>query len=252
MNRLNSLLNRNLVRQIQLGRSWDQCCIFRSVLAGTDGKSRTSMQTGTRHPHVPPRPKFRPVSAGICNPAEILFWLFIYLFFSASSVLLRPFFFFFLHLTPTPTRIRVSRSGGGRRSGLLVRVESATGLQVEQAGGKMVVQLVGAFNELPERTKKEWFLVQVPCPSSFFFFLLSSFFFFFFLLLLSFFPPSSLSLSVPFLYSFFVDFLVQVQPARDVMILCTLFFFYLFIIFLSNISLGFIFIFLLYYSNTSA
>uniref|UniRef100_A0A2N9FZD9 Uncharacterized protein n=1 Tax=Fagus sylvatica TaxID=28930 RepID=A0A2N9FZD9_FAGSY len=66
------------------------------------------MQTGTRHPHVPPRPKFRPVSAVV------------------SAVLLRPFFFFFLHLTPTPTRIRVSRSGGGRRSGLLVRVESAT------------------------------------------------------------------------------------------------------------------------------
>jgi hypothetical protein len=71
-------------------RSMNQCCIFRSVPAGTDGKSRTGMQTGTRHPHVPPRPKFRPVSAcfgrfglfqpvsaGICNPAEILFWLFI-------------------------------------------------------------------------------------------------------------------------------------------------------------------------------
>ena len=145
---------------------------------------------------------FQPVSAGICNPAGILFWLFIFIFFSASSVLLRSLFFFFLHLTPTPTRIRVSRSGGGRRSGLLVRVESATALQVEEAGGKMVVQLVGAFNELTERTKKEWFLVQVPCPSSFFYFLLlllpsSSFFF-----------PSQLCLSVcgsmPFLYSFFL------------------------------------------------
>ena len=50
-----------------------QCCIFRSVPTGTDGKSHTGMQTGTRHPHVPPRPKFRPVSAGICNPAGILF-----------------------------------------------------------------------------------------------------------------------------------------------------------------------------------
>ena len=70
---------------------------------------------------------FRPVSAGICNSARILFWLLIF-FFSASSVLLRPFFFFFLHLTPTPTRIRVSRSGGGRHSGLLVKVESATAL----------------------------------------------------------------------------------------------------------------------------
>ena len=62
-----------------------------------------------------------------------------FFFFSASSVLLHPFFFFFLYLTPTPTFIRVSRSGGGCRSGLLVRVESATALQVEQAGGKMVV-----------------------------------------------------------------------------------------------------------------
>ena len=148
--------------------------------------------------------------------------------------------------------MRVSRSGGGRRNGLLVRVESVTALQVEQAGGKMVVQLVGAFNELTERTKKEWFLVQVPRPSSFFFFLFSS----------------QLSLSLYLFFTlFFVDFLVQVQPSRDVMILdiclkfllhlyfavlCTLLFFYLFIIFLSNISLGFIFIFLLHYSNTSA
>jgi hypothetical protein len=43
------------------------------------------MQTGTRHPHVPPRPKFRPVSAGLHIPAGILFWLFIFYFFSASS-----------------------------------------------------------------------------------------------------------------------------------------------------------------------
>ena len=158
-----------------------QCCIFRSVPVGTDGKSRTGMQTGTRHPHVPPWPKFRPVSAcfdrfDLFRPVYVIwpkYFFGFFFFFFASSVLLRPFFFFFLHLTPTPTRIRVSRSGGGRRSGLLVKVESATTLQVEQAGGKMVVQLVGAFNELTERTKKEWFLVQVPCPSSFFFFLFS-------------------------------------------------------------------------------
>ena len=159
---------------------WTQCCIFHSVPVGTNGKSRTGMQIGMRHPHIPPWPKFRPVSAGICNPTGIIVWFFIYLFFlcSPSSVLLHPFFFFFffffLHLTPTPTWMRVSRSGGGRRNGLLVRVESVTALQVEQAGGKMVVQLVGAFNELTERTKKEWFLVQVPRPSSFFFFLFSS------------------------------------------------------------------------------
>ena len=37
-------------------------------------------------PHVPPRPKFRPVSAGICNLAEILFWVFFSLLsFSAPS-----------------------------------------------------------------------------------------------------------------------------------------------------------------------
>ena len=65
---------------------FDQCCIIRSVPARTDGKSRTGMQTGTRHPHVPPRLKFRPisacfgrfglfrpVSAGLLIPAGILF-----------------------------------------------------------------------------------------------------------------------------------------------------------------------------------
>ena len=64
----------------------DQCCIFCSIPAGTDGKSRTGMQTGTRYPHVPPRLKFwpisayfgrfglfRPVSAGLLIPAGILF-----------------------------------------------------------------------------------------------------------------------------------------------------------------------------------
>ena len=64
----------------------NQCCIIRSVPAGTDGKSRTGMQTGTRQPHVPPQLKFRPVSAcfarfglfrpvpaGMSNPAGILF-----------------------------------------------------------------------------------------------------------------------------------------------------------------------------------
>uniref|UniRef100_A0A2N9H3Y0 Uncharacterized protein n=1 Tax=Fagus sylvatica TaxID=28930 RepID=A0A2N9H3Y0_FAGSY len=42
--------------------NFNQCCIIRSVPAGTDGKSRTGMQTGTRHPHVPPRLKFLTVS----------------------------------------------------------------------------------------------------------------------------------------------------------------------------------------------
>ncbi|KAL4643313.1 hypothetical protein ACB092_02G083900 [Castanea dentata] len=54
---------------------------------------------------------------------------------------------------------RVTGPGGrrrsSRRSGWLVRAEvaAATAL-VEQTGGKMVVELVGAFNELTERTKK--------------------------------------------------------------------------------------------------
>uniref|UniRef100_A0A2N9F0S2 Protein DETOXIFICATION n=1 Tax=Fagus sylvatica TaxID=28930 RepID=A0A2N9F0S2_FAGSY len=50
--------------------SWDQCCIIRSVPAGTDGKSRTGMLTGTSHPYVPPRPKSRPVPAcfGLFRP----------------------------------------------------------------------------------------------------------------------------------------------------------------------------------------
>ncbi|KAM3705595.1 hypothetical protein ACJW31_03G091900 [Castanea mollissima] len=64
------------------------------------------------------------------------------------------------HHTRTP-RInpRVTGPGGQRRSsrriGWLVRAEvaAATAL-VEQTGGKMVVELVGAFNELTERTKK--------------------------------------------------------------------------------------------------
>ena len=59
------------------------------------------------------------------------------------------------------TRInpRVTGLGGrrrsSRRSGWLVRAEVATATAlVEQTGGKMVVELVGAFNELTERTKK--------------------------------------------------------------------------------------------------
>nr|POE65506.1 hypothetical protein CFP56_47104 [Quercus suber] len=54
---------------------------------------------------------------------------------------------------------RVTGLGGRRcsshRSGWLVRAEvAAATAQVEQTGGKMMVELVGAFNELMERTKK--------------------------------------------------------------------------------------------------
>ena len=75
----------NEIHKMGSTQSFYQCCILRSVPAGTDRKSRTGMQTGTRHPHVPPRPKFRLVSAGLHIPAGILFWLFIFYFFSASS-----------------------------------------------------------------------------------------------------------------------------------------------------------------------
>jgi hypothetical protein len=82
-----------------------QCCIFRSVPAGTDGKSRTGMQTGTRHPHVPPRPKFLPVSArfgrfGLFRPVYVIrpeyFFGFLFLFFSLFWV------FFDLSGSPPP------------------------------------------------------------------------------------------------------------------------------------------------------
>jgi hypothetical protein len=75
----------NEIHKMGSTQSFYQCCIFRSVPAGTDRKSRTSMQTGTMHPHVPPRPKFRLVSVGLHISARILFWLFILFFFSASS-----------------------------------------------------------------------------------------------------------------------------------------------------------------------
>jgi hypothetical protein len=90
---------------------WDQCCIIRSVPAGTDGKSRTGMLTGTSHPYVPPRPKsrpvparsarsglFRPVSAGKLVSAGILFGLWFFFFFSAVLLLSSFFFFFFFFL----------------------------------------------------------------------------------------------------------------------------------------------------------
>ena len=127
---------------------------------------------------------FQPVY--VIQPEYFFGFLFIYFisalllqFFSAlSSSSSFFFFFFFLHLTPTPTRIRVSRSGGGRRSGLLVRAESAMALQAEQAGGKMVV-LLSFFSSSPPL----------------FLLLLSSSSFFF--------PPSSLSL-----YLFFTFYLL--------------------------------------------
>ena len=49
----------------------DQCCIIRSIPAGTDGKSRTGMLTGTSHPHVSPRLKSRTVLA--CSGRSGLF-----------------------------------------------------------------------------------------------------------------------------------------------------------------------------------
>jgi hypothetical protein len=42
-------------------RGLKHSCIFRSVPVGTDGISRTDMQTGTKQPPIPPRVKFRGV-----------------------------------------------------------------------------------------------------------------------------------------------------------------------------------------------
>ena len=50
-------------KSLEVDFSWYHSCIFRSIPAGTDGKSRTGMQTGTRQPPIPPRVKFRGVSA---------------------------------------------------------------------------------------------------------------------------------------------------------------------------------------------
>jgi hypothetical protein len=100
------------------------------------------------------------------------------------------------------------------------------------------------------------------------FLLPSSSFFFLLLLLPSFFRPG-LSLSMPFLYFFFffLSFWFNCRPSRDVIrylfeifiafalwrVMHSSFFsFSFFKFYLSDISLGFIFIFLLYYSNTSA
>jgi hypothetical protein len=51
--------------------------VHKSIPINVVGKSRTGMQTGTRHPHVPPRPKFRPVSAcfgrfGLFRPVYVI------------------------------------------------------------------------------------------------------------------------------------------------------------------------------------
>jgi hypothetical protein len=77
-------------------RSKTQCCIIRSVPAGTDGKSRTGMLTGTSHPYVPPRPKSRPVPAcfgrfGLFRPV-ILF----------RPITFQAFAHCFCHLQPPP------------------------------------------------------------------------------------------------------------------------------------------------------
>jgi hypothetical protein len=97
-----------------------QCCIIRSVPAGTDGKSRTGMLTGTSHPYVPPRPKSRPVpacfgrfglfrsvSAGKPVSAGLLFKPLPTVSVTSSRlqqsspVHLRLFFFFFFFLLPS-------------------------------------------------------------------------------------------------------------------------------------------------------
>uniref|UniRef100_A0A2N9EDY6 BED-type domain-containing protein n=1 Tax=Fagus sylvatica TaxID=28930 RepID=A0A2N9EDY6_FAGSY len=54
---IRDLQQRGETHDIEMGEmGYCHSCIFRSVPAGTDGKSRTGMQTGTRHPPIPPRP----------------------------------------------------------------------------------------------------------------------------------------------------------------------------------------------------
>ena len=110
-----SMPNRTYMSKNHLKRGFNQCCIIRSVPAGTDGKSRTGMLTGTSHPYVPPRPKsrpvpacfgrfglFRPVSAGNPVSAGLLFKPLPTVSVTSSRlqqsspVHLRLFFFFFL------------------------------------------------------------------------------------------------------------------------------------------------------------
>ena len=76
--------------------------LFKPMLYIPFRSGRNGRKISYRHahryeaPHVPPRPKFWPVSTSICNPAEILFWLFIYFF--SLFLLLSSFFFFFFFL----------------------------------------------------------------------------------------------------------------------------------------------------------
>ena len=81
-------------------RCMDHSCIFRSVPTGTDRKSRTGMQTGTRHPPIPPRVNFRGVSAvsvdfGVFRPVCIFRLEYFSGFFSlfSGSRLLSPLSF---------------------------------------------------------------------------------------------------------------------------------------------------------------
>ena len=189
---------------------WRYSYIFRSVPAGTERKSRTGTQTSTRQPPIPPRVKFRGVSmcfgrfskfwcvsAGTYISAELLFWV----FFSFSTLLLlRPFFFFLF-----PAKLSLCN-----------------------------FSLLFVFCLFAKKKKKEWFLVQVPCPFSFFLLLVSCFFFFFFL---SFFLPA-LSLSVYLFFTFFffgssaglhvmlLDICLKFLLHLHFGVLCTLLFFF--------------------------
>ena len=183
---------------------------------------------------------FRPVSAGMRNPAEILFWLFIYLFFLS------------FHLTGPKSLLNFDLSFFSAPSSSFFFPPSSF---------SVTFLYIFSFGFFPKRRRRNgfWFKCHAPLPSPFFFSLLSSSSSSFF------FPPRSLSLyafSLLFFFFFFclfgssaslhvilLDICLKFLLHLHFGVLCTLFFYFFY---LSDISSGFTFIFLLYYSNTSA
>ena len=66
-------------------QSTKQCCIFRSIPAGTDGKSRTNMQTGTSHPMFHLGQNFGLFQPDYIYQPKYFFGFLFLFFFSASS-----------------------------------------------------------------------------------------------------------------------------------------------------------------------
>jgi hypothetical protein len=164
----------------------NQSCIFRSVSGGTDGKSRTSMQTGTRKPPIPPRIKFRghfgcfgefrSISASMGISAGLLFEDFFFLSIS--------------HLQHSSRALSLSLSTNLKPISLIWLFKSETHCHQTKRRG---IGFEGGA--IPSGSFSS---------SSFFFF----FFFFFFLLLLSsFFFFSVFSAQLSLCHFFFFSFL---------------------------------------------